>query len=110
MLFDSYASTKDPSATKGKLLPLMVSDSPGNIFDSIKKYLEENGYSEITGREEFYDLFGVKEQYEVSFNIAPFQNKSVVQISVYSEKKKGRVKRRLKQIYAEMEARFERYM
>ena len=110
MFFDTYASTSEPSAKKGKLLPIEINDSPNNVFDSISQYLKEDGYTDIVLKEEYYDLFGIKDYYEVSFNIVNNSGKSLLQISVYSEIKKGKVKRRLKQIYSEMLDRFERYL
>ena len=110
MFFDTYASTNEPSSKKGKLPPLEISDSPVNVFDSIKKYLTEDGYTDIAAREEYYDLFGIKDYYEVSFNIVNNNGKSLLQMSVYSEIKKGKVKKRLKQIYEEMLDRFDKYL
>ena len=110
MFFDTYASTKEPSAKRGRLIPLEINDSPNNVFDSIKRYLEENSYQEVTAKIDYYDLFGIKDGFEASFNIINSNGKSLLQISVYSEIKKGRVKRRLKQIYSEMIDLFERYL
>ena len=110
MFFDTYASTTDPSSLKGKLPPIKVNDSPGNVFDSLMKYLKDEGYENLTCREDYYDLFGIKDEFEVSFVVANSENKSLIQISVYSEKKKGRVKRRLRQIYSEIEERFQKFI
>ena len=110
MLFDNYASTREPSSKKGKLLPIEISDSPNNVFDSVCSYLKEEGYTDIVAKEEYYDLFGIKDYFEVSFNVVNNNGKSLLQISVYSDIRKGRVKRRLKQIYSEMLDRFEKYL
>lgn len=110
MLFDTYVSTSEPSSKKGKLTPIEISDSPNNVFDSIYQYLKDNEYSDIVAKEDYYDLFGVKDYFEVSFNIVNNSGKSLLQISVYSEIKKGKVKRKLKEIYSEMLDRFERYL
>ena len=110
MFFDTYASTSEPSSKKGKLPPIEISNSPSNVFDSIHCYLKENGYTDIVAREEYYDLFGIKDYFEVSFNIVNNNGKSLLQISVYSEIKKGKVKRKLKHIYSEMLDRFEKYL
>ena len=110
MFFDTYASTSEPSSKKGKLPPIEISNSPSNVFDSIHCYLKENGYTKIVDREEYNDLFGIKDYFEVSFNIVNNNGKSLLQISVYSEIKKGKVKRKLKHIYSEMLDRFEKYL
>ena len=110
MLFDNYASTSEPSSKRGKLPPLEISDSPNNVFDSINQYLKENEYTDVVAKEDYFDLFGIKDYFEVSFNVVNNNGKSLLQISVYSDIRKGRVKRRLKQIYSEMLDRFEKYL
>ena len=110
MFFDTYASTSEPSSKKGKLPPIEISNSPSNVFDSIHCYLKENGYTDIVAKEEYYDLFGIKDYFEVSFNIVNNKRTRLLKIAVYSEIKKGKVKRKLKQIYSEMLDRFEKYL
>ena len=110
MLFDTYASTKDPGAKRGILPPLEISDSPTNVFDTIKRYLEDNQYTNIVAKQDYFDLFGVKDDYEISFNVINNNGKSMLQISVYSEIKKGRVKKRLRIIYEEMVELFDKYL
>lgn len=110
MFFDTYASTKEPSAKKGRFPPIEINDSPTNVFESIKRYLSENDYHDIVTKIDYYDLFGIKDDFEISFNVINNNGKALLQISVYSEIKKGRVKKRLKNLYSEMLDRFERYL
>lgn len=110
MLFDTYASTREPGSKKGKLPLIDINDSPNNVFASIKRYLQDDEYTAVVIKEDYYDLFGIKDDFEVSFNVINNNGKSLLQISVYSEIKKGRVKKRLKLIYEEMLERFEKYL
>lgn len=109
-MFNHYASTDEPSAKKVRIPPLKVNISPLDAFDSLLNYLKENNYEQITVKEEYYDLFAVKEEFEISFLIAVNDGASLIQISVYSDKKLARVKKKLKEIYIEIEERFERYL
>ena len=110
MFFDTYASTAEPSSKRGKLPPIEINDTPFNVFDSINRYLDEKQYHDVVAKEDYLDLFGIKDYFEVSFNIVNNSGKSLLQISVYSEIKKGKVKKRLKQIYEEMLDRFDKYL
>lgn len=108
MFFDIYASTSELGSKKSKLEPILVKESPINVAKKIAKFLEENGYQNIVTKMDYFDIYGEKDGFEHSFVIAINDGASLIQISIYSTKKKGRVKRRLRNIYQEIEELFDR--
>lgn len=101
-LFDTYATTCSPSNLKGKLHPLVCVELQSTIFEKIKQYMNENNYLEQEINEEYFDLFGVKDGFEVSFIVSRNEGRTIIEMNVYGENKRGKVKRKLKEIYADI--------
>ena len=83
--------------------------SPHVIFSDIKKYLSEYGYEDIVAREDYFDIFSKLNNFEISFNIVLNEGKSLISISVYSEKRRFNTKSTLNKIYQDIEKLLERY-
>jgi hypothetical protein len=109
MCFTNYASTKELGSKKGNLLPLTVKLTASTVFKEIKKYLNDSGYEEVVAREDYLDLFGVKNDFEISINIVSSEGKSFISISCYCEKRRFTTKKTLINVYNELENLFERY-
>lgn len=105
-LFSNYVSTKDPSNSKGHKQVIRVSDAPYRVLTVLKKYMEDNGFGNIVFNEEYNDLYGERLGYEVSFVVASYEGYSIIQMSVYDEAKRLRVRSEFKRIYEELETLF----
>ncbi|MCQ2742477.1 MAG: hypothetical protein MJ239_04180 [Bacilli bacterium] len=106
-LFSNYVSTKDPSQTRGGKQVIKVVDAPFHVVDALKRYMKENDYVNISVQEEFNDIYGERFGYEVSFVVAQSDGCSLIQISVYDESKRWRVRSEFKKVYEEIERLFE---
>lgn len=109
MCFIRYASTNDITSKKGKMPMIEAKASPHVIFSDIKKYLSEHGYEDIIAREDYFDIFSKLKNFEISFNIVLNEGKSLISISVYSEKRRFNTKSTLNKIYLDIEKLLERY-
>lgn len=101
-LFGNYASTSAPSNLKGKLKPIVVVDLQSNVFNKLKTYLEENHFEDIEANEQYYDLYGVQNNFEYSFIVTRVEGRSIIEISVYKDSRRGSERRKLKKIYFEL--------
>ena len=110
MCFIRYASTKELGSKNSKLSPIKVNTTTIVVFKEIHQYLLKNAYEEVSVREDYLDLFGIKNNFEISFNILSSEGKSYVAISVYSEKRRLSTKKVLNNVYEEIENLLERYM
>lgn len=109
MCYSNYAFTKDPGSKKGALPPIRAKASPHLVFTELNNYFKTNNYNEFASREEYYDLFFKIDNFEISLNILPDENKSLICLSVYSEKKSLKTKKTLYRIYELVEKILERY-
>ena len=109
MIFSHYYSTSEPSSKKGKYPPIKVNISTYEVFSKVVNYLNENGYGELKANEEYYDIFATRDGYEASILVVSDGGESLIQISIYYEKKFNHVKRLFKEIYNDLEELFSNY-
>lgn len=109
-MFTHYIETNAPSAKRGKYPPIKANITTYDAFNTVKQYLTENGYEGITANEEFNDIFAKDGIYEISISIATNMGASLIQISVYSEKRINHIKKTFKKIYSDLEDKLENYI
>lgn len=97
-LFEKYTSTSD--GTKNKKFPsIKVHKSSITVFSLLKEELKKEGFYEITANEEYLDLFGIKQGFELSIQIAQNGLDCFVNMSVFGENKRGRTRKFFKRYY-----------
>ncbi len=109
MIFSRYYSTSEPSSKKGKCPPIKVHLPTYEVFTSIVGYLKRNGYEGVEANEQYNDIFAKRNEYEVSVQIASDGGDSLVQLSVYYDKKFNHVKGLFTGIYNDLEELFSNY-
>ena len=102
MCFSTFVSTSELSATRGKYLPITVKASAYSTFNKLKKFMETHYYTDVVAKDEYYDLFGISNGYEISLLVNTSEGKTYVSITVFSEKKRLTNKSKFKKLYYEL--------
>lgn len=103
-LFENYSSTIEPSSKRRKGLPcIVVKKTTNRVFELVKKFLEKENYYDVNANQEYNDIYGEKGGYEISIQISPNGSETLVSISVFGEKKRGKTRKYLKKLYFRLE-------
>lgn len=96
-IFENYSQTSDKP--KSKIKPIIIKKGCAFAYDVILKYLKQEEYDDITTNKNFYEIYCCDRDYEISFSLLDDGGYGCsVNISVYAEKKRGRTRRKLKEI------------
>jgi len=99
-LFENYSETKEKSR---KYRPLIIKKPINVVYDTLVDYIKKEGFEDIKANEEFYDIYGNRYGYEISIQLAVDGFNTVLNMSIYGEKKRGRTRKVLKRYYQSIE-------
>ncbi len=106
-ILETYSTT----SVKGKIKPLEVKLGPTQTFDQLVKHFSEQDFLSTKFDRNYYDIFLDDYGYEISIYLGhDGGSNSIIQMSVYNPKGRGRTRRRLKYYYAEVEELFKDYI
>ena len=94
-LFEKYSQTSDKP--KSKITPISVKKGAPIVFKTILNYLEKEEYGDIETNKNFNEIYCCDRDYEITISVFDEGNyESLINISVYGEKKRGRTRGKLK--------------
>ena len=96
-IFEKYSQTSD--APKSKVLPISLKQNRKLVFKKILSYVEEEEYDDILPNQDFYEIYFCDKDFEITVTI--FDEGaygSTINISVYLETKRGKSRKKLKEI------------
>ena len=101
-MFDkSYISSKNARNTK--LKTMFIKTSPQRIFDTVKKYVQDNGFKNIQLFPDYYEIFCVSGNFEYTFIIVNALNgSSTLRIQAYTEFLWGGAKKQVAKLTSEL--------
>lgn len=96
-LFENYSQTSD--SPRSKVLPIVLKQNRITVFKKIVDYVTQEEYDDILPNKDFYEIYFCDRDFEITISILDEgSHSSIVNISVYGEKKRGFTRRKLKQI------------
>ncbi len=96
-IFEKYSQTSDKG--KSKLTPIQVKKGAPVVFKMILDYLTKEEYDDIESNKNFNEIYCCDRDYEITISIfSENAYESLINISVYGEKKRGRTRGKLKAI------------
>lgn len=95
-LFENYSATKENSR---KYPPLIIKKPINRVYDELIKFVKKQGFESIKTSEEFYDIYGERYGYEISIQLAVDGFNTLLNMSIYGEKKRGRTRKVFKRYY-----------
>lgn len=96
-LFENYSQTSDKP--KSKITPIVVKKGCAFVYDVILKYLKQEEYDDITTNKNFNEIYCCDRDFEISISMLDDGGYGCsINISVYGEKKRGRTRKKLKEI------------
>lgn len=98
-LFDKFSST---TTAKSRLKPLVVKMFADDAKNIALQYFKDNNYKNITNNDDYLDLYGERNGYEVSLEFTKNGSSTIVNVSVFGENKIGRTSFALKRIYKDL--------
>ena len=98
-LFENYTSTDQPSAKRKKFPVLTVNKISNRVFDIVLAKVKEEGFYNITANPEYFDIYGEKAGFELSIQICATGTKTIVEMSVYGEHRRGQTRKFFKRYY-----------
>ena len=103
-LFENYSATKE----KSRKYPSLIIKKPINrVFEDLTKFVKDQGFDSIKTNEEFYDIYGERYGYEISIQLAVDGFNTLLNMSIYGEKKRGRTRKAFKRYYSLIKQLFE---
>ena len=94
-LFEKYSQTSDKP--KSKLTPILVKKGAPVVFKTVLEYLQKEEYGDIESNKNFFEIFCCDRDYEITISIfSENAYESLINISVYGDKKRGRTRSKLK--------------
>ena len=96
-IFEKYSQTSDKP--KSKLTPIQVKKGSPIVFKTVLDYLTKEEYDDIESNKNFNEIYCCDRDYEITISIFSENSyESLINISVYAEKKRGRTRGKLKAI------------
>ena len=95
-IFEKYSQTKEGT----DYAPFIVGAPIAMCFDLISKWVKENKYEEVEENKDYWEIFGKKDEFEVTIIINQEEHGSLVNISVYG--KTGKTRKKLKEIISSL--------
>lgn len=103
-LFENYSSTS--SRRRSKYPSISVNKPCNVVFREISEFIKKENFFNIKCNEEYYDIYGEKNGYELSVQISVDGLKTNIDMSVFGAKKRGRTRRFLKTYYNLIKSKF----
>ena len=88
-LFETYSQSTEGT----RYAPFIVTISQHLCFDKLKTWVKENGFTELQIRQDFSEIFAIKENFEYTFIVTSAEEKALVNVSVYGQR--GKTRKRL---------------
>ena len=88
-LFETYSQSTEGT----RYAPFIVTISQYQCFDKLKKWVNENGFTELQIRQDFSEIFAKKDEFEYTFIVTDVEEKALVNVSVYGQC--GKTRKRL---------------
>ena len=85
-IFETYSQSTEGT----RYAPFIVTISQYQCFDKMKKWVNENGFQELQIRQEFHEIFAIKDKFEYTFTVTSVDENSLVNVSVYGKRGKTR--------------------
>lgn len=102
-LFENYSCTQE----KSRKYPSLIVKEPINVvYEKLISFIKEKGFESINSNDEFYDIYGERYGYEISFQLAVDGFNTLLNMSIYGEKKRGRTRKALKRYYEQVKILF----
>ena len=97
-IFEKCSSTSEEN--KAPVKPLEFSSSCERIFQAIVKYVTDQDYYGLKTKKEFYEIYYWYLGFEISISLVRSTDgsKTVLNMMVYGEKKRGRTRKMLKRL------------
>lgn len=104
-IFEKYSQTS--ALPKSKILPKTVLKPAQVVFDTLVKYLTDDGYEDIKTYNDYYEIFCNDCGFEISIRVLNNgDGSSNIDVSLYGDHKRGRTRKRLKNFMLEIEELF----
>ena len=88
-IFETYSQSTEGT----RYSPFIVTISPYQCFDKLKTWVKENGFENLQIRQDFSEIFAVKEEFEYTFTVTAVEEKALVNVSVFGQR--GKTRKRL---------------
>ena len=95
-LFEKYSQTKEGT----DYAPFIVNAPLLRCFEVISKWVKENDYKDIEENKDYWEIYGVKDEFEITITVSQEEKGSLVNISVYG--KTGKTRKKLKEIISQL--------
>lgn len=95
-----------------EIVPIKLRISFRKLYDQLKKYMEERDYINIYEYENYNELFGTKDQFELTFSIkeVDLEGVCILNLSLFDEFKKGSTYKKIKEIIKDVREYFALYI
>ena len=91
-IFENYSQTKEGT----NYAPFIVHTLVPKCFDLVNQWMKENNYTDIQPNKDYWEIFGKKDEFEITITISNEEQGSLVNISVFG--KTGKTRKKLKEI------------
>lgn len=91
-IFENYSHTKEGT----NYAPFIVHTSQVSCFDLVVKWVKENAFEAVEVNRDYFEVFGKKDNFEVTIEVTSEEQGALVNISVFGQK--GKTRKKLKEI------------
>lgn len=95
-IFEKYSQTKEGTGCS----PFLIGASTIRCFDLISQWVKESGFVDIEENKDFWEIYGVKDGFEITITISQEDQNSLINISVFG--KMGKTRKKLKEIISQL--------
>lgn len=95
-IFENYSQTTEGT----NYAPFIVHTPVSKCFEILTKWVKENGYEQVEENKDYWEIFGVKDEFEITIRVDKEEQGSLVNISVFG--KTGKTRKRLKEIISQI--------
>ena len=85
-IFETYSQSTEGT----RYAPFIVTISQYQCFDKLKAWVKENGFEQLQIRQDFHEIFAVKDEFEYTFTVTCVDENSLVNVSVFGQRGKTR--------------------
>lgn len=88
-LFETYSQSKEGT----RYAPFIVTISQYQCFEKLKSWINRHNFSNLDVRNDFFEIFAVKDEFEYTFTVTSVNENALVNVSVFG--KRGKTRRKL---------------